>query len=84
MFLRIFSIITNASYFATAKSMWLTRKEILEATGLSNVGSTIRVLDELEQSNFIRRYTLFGQKERAQMYQLTDAYTLFYFLTIVR
>lgn len=62
-----------------AKSRGLTRNEILEATGLANAGSTTRVLDELEQSDFIRRYISFGQKKRDEMYQLTDAYTLFYF-----
>ena len=62
-----------------AKSKGLTRKEILEATGLANAGSTTRVLDELDQSDFIRRYTSFGQKKRDEIYQLTDAYTLFYF-----
>lgn len=62
-----------------AKNKGLTRKEILETTGLANAGSTTRVLDELEQSDFIRRYTAFGQKKRDELYQLTDAYTLFYF-----
>ena len=62
-----------------AKSKGLTRNEILEATGLPNAGSATRVLDELEQSDFVRRYTSFGQKKRDEMYQLTDAYTLFYF-----
>ena len=61
------------------KNKGLTRKEILEATALANAGSTTRVLDELEQSDFIRRYTAFGQKKRDELYQLTDAYTLFYF-----
>lgn len=64
-----------------AKSKGLTRNEILEATGLPNAGSATRVLDELEQSDFIRRYTSFGQKKRDEMYQLTDAYTLFYFIS---
>lgn len=62
-----------------AKNRGLTRKEILEATGLANAGSTTRVLDELEQSDFIRRYVAFGQKKRDELYQLSDAYTLFYF-----
>lgn len=61
------------------KSKGLTRKEILESTGLANAGSTTRVIDELEQSDFIRRYNAFGQKKRDELYQLTDAYTLFYF-----
>ena len=62
-----------------SKNKGLTRKEILESTGLANAGSTTRVLDELEQSDFIRRYTAFGQKKRDELYQLTDAYTLFYY-----
>lgn len=61
------------------KRKGMTRKEILEATKLPNAGSTSRVLDELEQSDFIRRYTSFGQKKRDEIYQLTDAYSLFYF-----
>ena len=62
-----------------AKNKGLTRNEILEATGLPNAGSATRVLDELEQSDFIRRYTSFGQKKRDEMYQLTDAtpYSIF-------
>lgn len=62
-----------------AKNKGLTRKEILQSTGLANAGSTTRVLDELEQSDFIRRYNAFGQKKRDELYQLTDAYTLFYY-----
>lgn len=61
------------------KNKGLTRKEILSMTNLANAGSTTRVLDELEQSDFIRRYVSFGQKKRDEIYQLTDAYTLFYF-----
>ena len=51
----------------------------LEQTGLPNAGSTTRILEELEQSDFIRRYVAFGQKKRDELYQLTDAYTLFYY-----
>ena len=57
----------------------LMRNELIEYTGLPNAGSTTRVLEELEQSDFLRRYLAFGQKKRDEMYQLIDAYTLFYF-----
>ena len=46
------------------KSKGMTRNEILEQTGLPNAGSTTRILEELEQSDFIRRYVAFGQKKR--------------------
>ena len=61
------------------KSKGMTRNEILEQTGLPNAGSMTRILEELEQSDFIRRYVAFGQKKRDELYQLTDAYTLFYY-----
>ena len=37
------------------------------------------MLEELEQSDFLRRYSSFGQSKRDELYQLTDAYSLFYF-----
>ena len=61
------------------KSKGMTRNEILQQTKLPNAGSSTRILEELEQSDFIRRYVAFGQKKRDELYQLTDAYTLFYY-----
>ena len=61
------------------KKKGLTRNEILELTGLPNAGSASRILNDLEDSDFVRRYVAFGQKKRDEIYQLTDAYTLFYF-----
>jgi AAA+ ATPase superfamily predicted ATPase len=52
-----------------------TRDEIVEATGLTNGGGLTRKLDELEQCNFIRRYS--PLKGRA-IYQLVDFYSFFY------
>jgi len=56
----------------------LTRDEILTATKLTNAGSSTRILTELEESGFIRRYYPFGKKERNSLYQLSDFYSLFY------
>ena len=55
----------------------LTREDILSATKLTDGGTFGVKLDELEQCGFIRKYKAIGCK--AQLYQLTDFYTLFYF-----
>ena len=62
----------------TRKAKGLTREEILELTNLPNAGSTTRILLELEDSGFIRKYAPFGKKERKSLYQLVDFYSLFY------
>ena len=58
--------------------MGLSREEILKETGLPNAGSTTRLLDELEESGFLLKYTPFGKKSRSSIYQLIDFYSLFY------
>jgi uncharacterized protein len=62
----------------STKAKGLTRSEIINNTGLANAGSTTRILNELEESGFIRRYTSFGKKEKHSLYQLSDFYSLFY------
>ncbi len=57
----------------------LTREELLKGTSLPNAGSSTRILEELEESGFIRKYTPFGKNKRESLYQLSDFYTLFYF-----
>jgi len=56
----------------------LTRNELIEATKLSNGGGTTKILEELEQSGFIRKYTPFQKRKKSSIYQLIDFYTLFY------
>lgn len=60
------------------KAKGLNREEIIKLSGLPNAGSTTRILTELEESGFIRKYIPFGKKARNSLYQLTDFYTLFY------
>jgi uncharacterized protein len=60
------------------KNKGLTRDEIIEATALPNNGSTTKLLLELEESGFIRKYTPFERDKRESLYQLIDLYTLFY------
>jgi len=62
----------------TQKAKGITRDEIIDSTGLPNAGSTTRLLLELEESGFIRKYIPFGKKQRNSLYQLVDPYSLFY------
>jgi uncharacterized protein len=65
------------------KAKGLTRKEIITKTKLADGGSMTAVLEELEQSGFIRRYLPFNKGKRDALFQLIDPFTLFY-LTFVR
>ena len=56
----------------------MTRKELTKATGLSSGGGLTNILNELEESGFIARYTPFDKKYRNSIYRVTDFYSLFY------
>lgn len=60
------------------KGMGMTRKEIVKELKIISGGSITRVLSELEESGFIRKYASFEKKERGSLYQLVDFYSLFY------
>jgi uncharacterized protein len=60
------------------KAKGLTRNDLIAATGKANSGRLTELLDELEQSGFIRKYAPFGKKTRHSLYQLVDFYVLFY------
>lgn len=60
------------------KKKGLTRGEISKIAELSNGGGLTRILNELEESTFIRHYRSFGNKEKNTIYQLIDPYSLFY------
>ncbi len=60
------------------KGKGLTRKEIIQQTKFTDGGGLTRILKELEESNFIRRYKAFGKKQNEGLYQLVDLYSLFY------
>lgn len=56
----------------------MTREEIENGTGMDkSVLST--VLRNLERSDFILRYSQFGNKSKGAIYRLVDFYTLFYY-----
>lgn len=60
------------------KTKGLKRDELITLSKLPGGGSLSRILQELEESDFIRRYRAFGKKEKDALYQLVDLYTLFY------
>lgn len=60
------------------KSKGLTRDEISKESKLANGGGLTRLLEELEESGFIRRYVPFGKKYRNSLYQLSDFFSLFH------
>lgn len=60
------------------KKKGLTRDEIAYVSGLSNGGGLTKILNELEQSSFIRKYNYIGNKAKNSLYQLIDPYSLFY------
>ena len=55
----------------------LTRDELLSMAKLPSSGNSTRVLNDLEQCGFIRRYQMFGNRSKGMIYQLMDAFTLF-------
>lgn len=58
----------------------LTRTELAEfADGVTNDGTLTEVLENLEVSGFVRRYTETGNIRKDSLFQLIDNYTLFYF-----
>ena len=61
------------------KKIGLTRKEILDTTGLNNNKAFSIVLTELEQCGFTREYTPIGDTKRDILIQLVDHFTLFHF-----
>ena len=61
-----------------ARPNGILRSELLLQSGLSDGGSTSTVLEELEQSGFIKRYLPFGKLKREALYRLIDPFTLFY------
>lgn len=60
------------------KNKGLTRSEISRNSKLANGGGFTRLLDELEESGFIRKYVPFEKKSRNSLYQLSDFFSLFH------
>lgn len=61
------------------KRMGLTRNEIAEKTRLPANGVLSKMLHDLTDSGFIRKYSFYGRKSKDILYQLSDYYSLFYY-----
>jgi uncharacterized protein len=56
----------------------LNRSELIKLAKLPEGGGTTKILKELEESNFIRRYREFGKIQKNMLYQLTDFFSIFH------
>lgn len=56
----------------------LSRKELVKRLSIEDGGGLKRVLEDLEHSDFIRKYSSFGKKKRDTIYQLIDPFVLFH------
>ena len=61
------------------KRMGLTRSEIATKTKLPANGALSKMLHDLTDSGFLRKYTFYGRKSKDMLYQLSDYYSLFYY-----
>lgn len=62
----------------STKTKGLTREEMIKGAKIPSGGNITRILSELEESGFVRKYLPFGKKGRESLYQLVDFYSLFY------
>ena len=61
------------------KKIGMTRNEIISTTGIDQGGKISKMLEELEECDFIRSYNSIGKAKKDSVYQLIDNFTLFYF-----
>lgn len=60
------------------KSVGMTRDEIISAAHIKSNGKVTEVLTNLCKCDFLRTYQGFGKKNKEQLYQLVDLFSLFY------
>ena len=56
----------------------LTREEISKSADIPATGKLTRILEELEESGFLRQYAPMGRRKRGSVYQLMDNFTIFH------
>lgn len=61
------------------KKAGIPRTDLLDELKLSSGANITRMLEDLEECGFIRKYNAFGKKRNDAIYQLIDNFTLFYF-----
>ncbi len=63
----------------SGKKAGLTRDEIITKAQLDNNGHISRILEDLIECGFVRKYCHLDKRLRDAIYQLVDCYTLFYY-----
>jgi len=66
-----------------SKKQGLTRENIANLIHFGNGGNLTRILLELEECGFIRRYKPFGKKKNSALFHLTDSFIAFH-LSFIR
>ncbi len=61
-----------------SKHSGMTRTEIIQTSKIPNGSTATRILEELEQCNFIFAHPPLGKKKKDKIYRLIDEYSLFY------
>ena len=78
------SLFKNSEYYMQIvdtigrKNMGTCREEIVRKGKLQNNGALTKALRNLENCDFVRKYSAFGKKERDSLFQLTDLSILFH------
>lgn len=78
------SLFKNSSLYRTIvetlskKSTGMTQAAIAEAVHVDQNGALSEALSNLCTCDFLRTYKAFGKKQKEQLYQLADLYSLFY------
>jgi len=65
------------------KKIGITRESIAKTVNFGNGGNLTRLLEELEECGFIRKYMPFGKSKNGALYNLTDSFIAFH-LTFIR
>lgn len=79
-----FSLFTNAEEMKkivcslSEKNRGLSRKEIVQATGIDDSGDFSKKLKALVSGGFVIKYSSFGNGKREDFYKLTDPFCLFF------
>ncbi len=63
----------------SSKRIGISRYEIIKLTKITNGGGLSKILNELEECDFIQNYVPFGKEKRDGLYRLIDEYSMFYY-----
>ncbi|MDE6559942.1 MAG: ATP-binding protein [Muribaculaceae bacterium] len=63
----------------SGKKSGMTRDEIISKAKIDNNGHVSRMLEDLIECGFVRKYCHTGKRLKDALYQLVDCYTLFYY-----